>query len=146
MKKFFIILSAFLVILLIASYGVLNYRNQNEKILKLNKEYEQYYNKQILGTELISIINKTIDYNNKNETQKDNNGYYIDNNKNSIQIYVDFVYKNEIKQVKMEDIGKMGTESFIKVYSTQEFKCNKITYHEETKSVKDITFTEVINE
>lgn len=110
---------------------------------KLNKEYEEYYNIQILGTELISIINRTIDINNKNQIGRDENNYYIDNGKDSIEIYIRFIYKSEIKEVKMEDIEKMTTETFIKMYSTASFKCTNIEYHEKINRVKSLTFEEL---
>ena len=43
----------------------------------------------------------------------------------------------------MEDLEKTGSESFVKVYSTANFICTQIDYHEKTKNVKTITFEEV---
>ena len=111
---------------------------------KLNKEYEEYYGIEILGTELISIINRTIDINSKNNINRDEEGYYIDNEKNSIKLYIHFAYKEEIKTIQMEEIEKTGIESFVKVYSTANFKCTKIEYHENTNLVKSLTFEEVV--
>lgn len=92
----------------------------------------------------MSIINKTIDTNQKNDIAKNSEGYYIDNGDDSIQIEIIFIYKDETKTVKMEDIAESGTESFIKTYSTANFKCTKIEYHTKTKNVKSLTFEEII--
>lgn len=143
MKKVLIILLTVFIILAVSIYTVYSYRVKMISQQKLNKEYEEYYNIQILGTELISIINRTIDINNKNQIGRDENNYYIDNGKDSIEIYIRFIYKSEIKEVKMEDIEKMSTETFIKMYSTASFKCTNIEYHEKTNRVKSLTFEEL---
>ncbi len=144
-KTIYIILLIFIIVLVITIQYVYNYRSAKIAEQKINNEYNSYYNKQVLGTELISIINRTIDVNNQNGIAKDNN-YYIDNENNSIQIYVVFVYKDKTKTIKMEDIEKSGTEAFIKRYSTESFKCTNIDNHKKTKNVKSLTFEEVTNE
>lgn len=143
MKKFVIILLVLCIILAVGIYSVYRYRNAILETQKLNSQYEQYYNINILGTELISIVNRTIDINNKNNIEQDNSGYYIDNKNNSLHIYIKFVYKNNTKTIKMEDIEKSGIENFVKVYSTASFKCTGITYHEKTHNVKSLTFEEI---
>lgn len=143
-KNFLIIILILLVVTAISVYAVYTYRTQAIQAQKVNKEYKAYYNVNFLGTQLISIINKTMDYNQKNEIEKDkDNKYYIDNEKNSIKIYVQFIYKNETKIVFMEDIASSGSQSFVNRYSTAKFKCTKIDYHEKTKNVKSLTFEEI---
>ncbi len=144
MKKFFIILLILFIVLIASIYMVYSYRAEALEAQKLNKEYEEYYNIEILGTELISIINRTIDLNNKNDIVKDDKGYYIDNEENYKEIYIQFVYKNETKLIKMEDIEKSGIETFVRMYSTAGFKCTGIEYHNKTKNVKSLTFTEIV--
>lgn len=119
------------------------YRSNILEAQKLNREYEQYYNIDILGTELISILNRTSDINHKNGIEKDADGYYVDNGINSLHIYIKFTYKNDTKTIKMEDIEKSGSETFIKVYSTENFKCTNIEYHDRTHNVKSLTFEEI---
>ena len=143
MKKILIIMLLLFIVLGISIYIVYSYRTERIEAQKLNKQYEQYYNIEILGTELISIINKTIDINNKNEISRDENQNYIDNGENSIHIYIQFVYKEKTKTIQMEDIEKTGTESFVRVYSTAGFKCIGIEYHEKTNNIKSLTFEEI---
>lgn len=144
MKKFFIILLTLFIVLTASIYMVYSYRAKAFEIQKLNREYEEYYNIEILGTELISIINRTIDLNNKNDISRDENGYYIDDEENYKEIYIQFVYKNETKLIQMEDIEKSGIETFVKMYSTASFKCTDIKYHSKTKNVKSLIFTEFV--
>lgn len=143
MKKFIILLLILLILLSISVYAVFMYRNKSIEIEKINKQYEKYYNIEVLGTELISIINRTVDINNKNNIDKDENGYFIDNNGNTITIFVQFTYKDGTKTIQMEDIEKNGTESFVQVYSTASFKCTSIEYYEKTKNIKSLTFVEL---
>ena len=109
---------------------------------KINDEYKSYYNVQMLGTELVSIINRTEDINIKNDIQKDENGLYIENDTNSIKIYIKFKYKDDYTTLESEKIANDGVENFIKTYSTASFKCTDIAYHDKTKNVKALTFTE----
>ena len=143
MKKILIILLILSIILVVGVYSVYRYRTNVYQIQKQNREYEQYYNINVLGTELISIINKTIDLNTKNNIAKDDKGYFVDHGENSIKINVEFKYKNDTKTISMEEIASTGAESFVKVYSTANFKCTKIEYHEKTHNVKNVTFEEV---
>ena len=42
----------------------------------------------------------------------------------------------------MEKVTDKGTDSFLKLYNTQNFECTEIEYHEKTKNIKSVTFTE----
>lgn len=144
-KKIFIILIIFIIILAMVTYGVYSYRKQLVESQEINNIYKSYENIQILGSQLISIINKTVDINEKAGLEKDENGMYIDNGKDSIELYIEFIYEDETKTVPMEKISNSGTESFVNIYSTASFKCTNISYHEKTNNVKSLTFTEVTN-
>ena len=80
MKKIFIIIA--LILLIIISICIAEISINNKKILvqkQQNKEYEQYMNKDIYGTDVITLINKAIDNNKKNNIHKDEKGYFIEN-------------------------------------------------------------------
>ena len=142
-NKILILLAVFMIIIAIVTYGIYNYRKQYAEAQKINNTYKTYENIQILGSELISIINKTIDFNEKEGIEKNQDGLYIENDKNSIKIYIEFLYdEDEIRTIEMEKIENNGIDQFINVYSTASFKCTKITYHEKTNNVKALTFTE----
>lgn len=144
-NKILLVLTIFMVILAISCYIVYQYRLNIIENQKINNQYKSYYQAQVLGTELVSIINETEDINSKNEILKNDEGLYIDNQDNSIKMYIEFIYKDEYKTLEIEKILKDGIENFIKNYGAQSFKCTKITYHEKTKNVKEITFTEINN-
>lgn len=141
-NKILIIVVIFMVVLAIAVYGIYKYQIRNQEIQKTNNEYKSYYNVQMLGTELISIINKTEDTNEKYGISKNEEGLYIENDNNSIKIYIEFKYGDEYRTLEMERIINNGIENFIKVYSTASFKCTNISYHDKTNNVKALTFTE----
>ena len=90
-KNFFIILTILLIIAIIVGYTVHNYRKQQIQIAQYNKQYESWYGKKMLGTDFISIINKTIDNNEKNDVQKDENNVYLEDNEKSVKIYIKFL-------------------------------------------------------
>lgn len=142
-KSFFIILFAFIFITIVVTYMVFQFRKSEIEKQKVNNEYSAYLNKTIPGTDLMSLINKTIDFNEKNEVPRDSNKRYIKDNKNLIQIYIEFIYKKEIRTLQIEDIEKGGTETFIKNYSTANFKCTSIEYNKETNKIKSLTFSEI---
>ena len=141
-NKILLILIIFMCVLLVVAYYVYSYRNSIAESQKMNREYEQYQNSQMLGSELISLINKTVDVNTDLGIEKDQDGLFIDNEENSIKIYVNFVYEDDYKTLEMEKIYNNGAENFMKVYSTASVKCTEFTIHEKTNNVKSLTFTE----
>ena len=143
-KSIFIILAILVTISIVICLYVYNVRKVEKIATKHNQQYEEYCNKEILGTDLISLINKAIDYNEKNNVEKQENTiYYINNDINSIQITVKFLENDKI--IKMEDIAEKQTESFIKFFATSTFKCDDIKYHKQTKNVQSMYFEQIIN-
>ena len=142
-NKILLIIVIFIIILCVAIYLVYNYRVNIAKSQTINNEYKAYYNKQIIGTDLASVINKTMDNNEKNNIPKDNSGYFIENDTNSIKVFVELIYQDDYTTLDAEQIFNKEIENFVRVYSTANFKCTKITYHKKTSNVETITFTEV---
>ena len=142
MKKIIIfILSVFLVVICIVSYSVYQKNENTAQIGVDNRTYESYYNKEVLGTDIISIINKAIDSNEKNDIKMGKDGNYIEDEKNSIRIEIKF--KELDKVITMERINNVGIEKFWSNYGALSFKCTKIEYHEKTHRVKYMYFEEV---
>lgn len=140
-KKTFITLVILLILLMITLYLVYIFRNNlSSEEKKITSEYEAYYNQEKTGTELVSIINRTVDINNKNNVQKNEENLYIENDTNSIKIYIGFLYKDETRILEMERIVDNGIDNFIKAYSTANFKCTEVTYHDKSKNIKSLTF------
>ena len=142
MKKIIIcILSIFLIIICIVVYGVYQKNENTAQIGVDNKTYESYENKEVLGTDIISIINKATDSNKKNDIKIGEDGNYIDNGKNSIRIEIKFLELDKV--ITMERINNVGIEKFWSNYGALSFKCTKIEYHEKTHRVNYMYFEEV---
>lgn len=134
MKKIFTFLIIIVIMILIIALKYSSYEIQVKNLLEQNAEYEKYLDKEIYGIELATIINKTIDKNIKNEVAKDENGIFIHNDENSIELEI-FMKDNETTY-KMEAFYNQGIEQFVQYYGNIKFKCTKIEYHEKTKQIK----------
>lgn len=140
-KNLLLILIIFIIFILIIYFLYDNYTKSIILANKQNQEYEQYTKDTIVGSSLMTLINKAIDQNEKNEIQKDNKNRYIQNDKNSIIIEVKFLESEDI--FSMEAIAKLGAEQFIKNYNNRTFKCAKKEYHNNTKLIKYLLFEEI---
>lgn len=128
MKKI-IILIICIVIIVLSTFGVkyINYRAERNKIKQDNLEYEIYLNKQIFGTELTTFINKATDNNERNKVIKDDKGFYIQNDTNSIEIEIRITDNNTT--YKMETLYNSGMVNFVQNYNSVYFECTKIEYN-----------------
>ena len=141
-NKILLILIIFMSIIAVISYIIYNYRINLQEVQRINNEFKSYAEAQMLGTELVSVINRVQDINSKNNIEKDSDGLYIENEDNSIKMYVKLKYEDDYSVLEVERILNNGIENFIKNYSTASFKCEEITYHEKTGNVKSLTFIE----
>ena len=140
-KKLLVILGIFIIILLFAVYLLYNYRKDVIQMQSFNRQYEVYYEKTILGTDLATVLNKAMDYNKKNDIAKDSKDRYYIETENSLLVEIKFSEKEEV--VKMEDILSKEVETFISFYGAASFKCTKIEYHKSNKKVKSLYFEQV---
>lgn len=142
MKKIAIlIITIFLVIAIILGYNIYYKKVIISEVSKNNKTYESFLNQPVLGTDIISVINKAIDSNEKNLVKKDENNNYIDNGKDSIKIDIKFKELDQV--INMERIYKIGMKQFWNNYGTFNFKCTKIEHHEKTNHIKYMYFEQV---
>ena len=140
-KNYLSIIAILLIIATFIGYQFYYRARQNEKIAKINAEYESLYNLDILGTNLASIINKIDDSNNKNGIEKDNKGLYIENDINSIKIDVKFLELDEV--IAFEKIEKQGVNQLVQNFGAMTFRCTKIEYHKKTGNIKYMYFEQV---
>ena len=102
-------------------------------------------NNEIYGTDVVTLINKAINNNESNNVAKDEKGFYINNNQNSIQIDLVMITDEEEKETKtykMEAISKVGITEFIKNFNTAKFKCTKKEYHKDTGKISYIEISQ----
>lgn len=127
--KRIVILFICLVIIIISIFGVkyINYKAEKNKIKQENLEYEICLNKQILGTELTTFINKAVDNNEKNKVLKDGQGFYIQNDINSVEIEIKITDNDST--YKMETLYNGGMVNFVDYYNSIYFECTKIDYN-----------------
>ena len=142
MKKYvLIIITIVLIIVAVVTYKVYDYRVTKNNVSNNNKTYNSFYEKEVLGTDVATLINKAIDNNNKNSVEKSNDGYYINNDKNSINI--DIKFKDLDEPISMERIDELDSIRFVQNFGGFSFKCTKIEYHEKTGNVKYMYFEQV---
>lgn len=140
-QSLLIILAIIFIVICIVSGTIINFRAENKEINKYNLEYEKYLNKEILGTEIATLISKVIDQNERNNIQKDENGYYINNNQNSIKIDLKMITIE--KTYPMETIYNNQITNFVQNFNQIKFKCTKIEYHEQTGKISKLIFEEL---
>ena len=142
MKKYVLsIITIVLIIVAIIAYKVYDYKVNQNNMANNNKTYNSFYEKEVLGTDVATLINKAIDNNNKNSVEKSEDGVYINNNNNSINI--DIKFKDLDKPISMERIDELDSIKFVQNFGGFSFKCTKIEYHEKTGNVKYMYFEQV---
>lgn len=140
-KTLIIVLAVLLIILFSAITYTTNNKTKQNQIKKYNKEYEYYLNKEIYGTEVATIINKAIDLNEKNNVQKDQNGEYISDNKQSIKIDLKMITID--RTYSMELIYNNNITKFVQNFNLILFKCTSIEYHKQTGLVSKLIFEQI---
>ena len=98
-------------------------------MLSLNSEYEKYIGKDLYGIDIVTVINKAVDNNEKNEVQKDENNRYINNKETSIQVELNLISSvdektGEKKTVThpMERLIEVDLNGFISNFNLTIFK------------------------
>ena len=143
MKKFIITFIIFTIISIVAIYAYYDQKQVSNDITKKNAEFEYYYNKEIYGAELATIINKAIDSNETNNIEKDNKGKYIENDTTSINIDIKITDNDTI--YNMEIFYNGGISNFVKNFNIIKFKCTNIQYHKNTNRIKYMYFEQITN-
>ena len=141
MKKIVIFIICVIIILTVFAYIYYNYKWKKNDIDSNNMIYKMAYEKELNGNNLATIINKALDTNEKNKIEKDDNGFYIENNENSIKIEIKFKQSEHVFQMEMIYLNDIS--EFIRLYGQAIFKCIKIEYHNKTNLVKYLYFQEV---
>ena len=141
MKKIAIFFFIIIAIVCMMSYVYLNYTSQYNRAKNENKKFEEYYEKEIYGYDLATVINMAVDTNQTNKIEKDEKEKYIENNNNSIKIDIKILDTDETYD--MEYLYSGGMDKFVQYYGEIKFKCTKIEYHKTTNRVKYMLFEQI---
>lgn len=142
MKKSFLIITAIILIIIFIVLGyIFEAQAKQNQAISYNKQYESYLGKEIYGAEIATIINKVTEQNERNNVAKDENGYYIDNETNSIKIDLKMITIE--KTYPMELIYKNDITRFVKNFNVILFKCTNIEYHKKTGKVSKLIFEQI---
>ena len=143
MKKIVLFFAMIIIVVCGISYTFLNYKANYNTSKKANLEFENYLNVEVSGIELVTVMNRAIDSNERNEVEKNNKGIYQNNEKDSINIEVKITDNDTLYQ--METFNKNGMQNFLSYYGSVKFKCTSIEYHNTTKKVKYMLFEQISN-
>lgn len=143
MKKTVLIIAIPMVIILFSICGLfITQKTTIRNIKKYNSQYEYYINKSIYGTELVTLINKVINENEINKVEKDEKGFFIENNENSIKINIKM--NTNGKTYQMETFYNNDITKFVENFNLVKFKCTKIEYHKNSGRVSKLYFEEIL--
>ena len=140
-KTLLIIFIVFLCIILFLFAILRNVQAQDREVKKFNIEYEQYIDKEIYGTEIATIINKAVNNNEKYEIEKDQDGFYIDDNMYTIKVEI-YISVNDTTY-QMETIYNHRTEQFVQNFNSELFKAENVEYHGKTGRIAKILFKQI---
>lgn len=144
MKKILICLIIVLVtITIVVSMWISGNNTKLAKIKENNQKYEIYLDKEVFGTDVTTVINRAIDDNERREIPKDEKGFFIQNDTNSIKVELIMLNGDNKETYQMETLNKVGLSGFIKNFNLINFKCSKIEYHDKTKLISKIVFEQI---
>lgn len=142
MKKTIIVLFCIFIAIIISLY---TYYQSTQSVLqgvkKFNYQFEQYFDKEIYGADVVTIMSKAINNNNQYNIAKNEENKFIEDNKDCIKVMIKF--KDVDKTFDMESIEKAGIESFMQNFSKSTFKIIEYKYNEESKKIGKIVIEEI---
>lgn len=137
-KNLLIIFVILIIILIIIGVNFHNMQMKRKEVSKFNLQYEEYIADNLNGLDITTVINKAVNNNEKYEIPKDEEGLYILDDQNSIEIYIKMIINNTT--YKMERINNLGMNSFIEYFGVVGFKCTDVSYHKKTGKIASMTF------
>ena len=142
MKKNLLIIAIAVAIVIFSMCSLLINKNTTIKRVKQeNSQYEIYVGKTIFGTEVTTLMNKAIDQNEKNKIPKDEKGYYIENDTDSIKVVLEMITIE--KTYPMEIFYQNDMTNFVENFNITEFECTSIEYHKKTGKISKITLKQL---
>ena len=142
MKKTITVLFCIFLAIIVSLY--MYYQNGQqalENVKKFNYQFEQYFDKEIYGAEVATIINKAIDNNEQYNISKDSKGKYLPDNAYCLKVIIKF--KDIDTLYEMESINNAGVEGFVSNFNTSIFKIIEYEYNETTKRIGKLVIEEI---
>lgn len=144
MKKILICLIIVLVtITIVVTMWISENNTKLANIKENNQKYEIYLDKEVFGTDVTTVINRAIDDNERRQIPKDEKGFFIQNDTDSIKVELIMLSENKKETYQMETLNKVGLNGFIKNFNLINFKCSKIEYHDKTRLISKIIFEQI---
>lgn len=147
MKKTFILICVSTLVIISCVFAkYIEYSSKQNEIQKINKEFLLYKNSDVQINTIVSIMNKAIQENKINKIQQDSKKIFIENETNSIKVYLETKSAEDEKvKIPMEELilnEKAGIEKVEYAFSDLSFTMTDIQYHKKSGQVRSITFTQ----
>lgn len=142
MKKTIIVLCCIFIAIIISLYTYYqNTQSVLQGVKKFNYQFEQYFDKEIYGADVVTIMSKAIDNNNQYDIDRNEENKFIEDNKYCLKVMIKF--KDVDQTFDMESIEKAGIEGFMQNFSKSTFKIIEYNYNEESKRIGKILIEEI---
>lgn len=128
-RTFIIVIVCVIIIISFVFIKFINYKQKVTEIQEYNAQFEKYLDKEILGTDIASIINKAVDIDENQNIKKGQDGKYIQNGSDSINIEVKINDLKENTIYTMENLYNGGMTEFVQYYNNIKFKSSKVEYN-----------------
>lgn len=133
-RTLILIISVVLIICAILLSKYYTYREEKNETIKFNSKYEKYLDKDLLGTDVATLINLAFDDNKQKS-------YIKDENLVNIEIKITEFEKEQI--YTMQILYNGGISEFVKYYGQIHFKCSKKEYNSEGQ-IEYILFEQIV--
>lgn len=149
MKKILIlviILTIAIICITYVWYG--NLKKNKQEVEKINNEFLVYKDRQIQINTLNTLMNKAIQYNIDNKVQQDEKNAFIENDTNSIKIYIDLSIEQitvPMERLLLNQSSSNRAEKVEFAFNDSLFILTNVEYHEKTGLIKSLTFKEILN-
>ena len=142
MKKTIIVLICIFIAIIISLYTYYqSTQSALQGVKKFNYQFEQYFDKEIYGADVVTIMSKAIDNNNKYGIARNEENKFIEDNKYCLKVMIKF--KDVDQTFDMESIEKAGIEGFMQNFSKSTFKVIEYDYNEDSKRIGKIVIEEI---
>lgn len=142
MKKvaFYIMLIVILIICVIA-VKISNNNSEKGEIIRFNAKFEQFSKKTVYGADVLTIINAAMDNNELLGVQKDEKGFYIENDVNAVKVYITLLKLNAEEKIEevtyqMENLKNADLNKFVESFGLTTFECTNIEYNSKNRVKK----------